>query len=179
MIYDRQNISRLRKPLRTAEPRPMLTHVEARRVLDSIERSEVSDVQAHALVSLMFLNHLRLSRALGLECGDLIWEGSHLHLLIPKRMARQQDDKFALTCFPEVQQALIDYIGKANLVVSDLKLRFFRTVDRATGKITSQPLSAQAAHIAINRLARRAGIERDIWLHEFRIAGASLLKQPL
>jgi len=90
---------------------------------------------------------------------------------------RHRDDELTATCFPEAEVALNAYIEKAGLA-SDLQGPLFRAFDK-TGKITSNPLSARAAHFFINQRARRAGIEREISLHEFRVAGTQLLKEQV
>jgi len=168
------------KPLNPSEPRPLPDHHEADRLFDSIDCSDVSGLRDRALMSLIFYNHLRLSDALGMERRNMFWKRQQPYLRIfgskalPKR--RDREDEVILPCLPEAERALTGYIGKSNLT-SDLEGPLLRTVDRGTGKVTRKPLSAKAAHLAINRRARQAGFEREISLHELRIAGARLLKE--
>lgn len=166
-------------PLKQAEGRSRLTPVEARKLIEAIDGSSPAGVQTRALASLLFFNHLRLGDALGLRPADLIWEGSRPYLLISRQRSRgQQEDKFALTCFPETLTALTGHIQKAKLA-SDPNSPMFRAFDQGTGEPTSRPLSARAAFRYLNESARRIGLEREISPHEFRIAGASLLRDQI
>lgn len=175
MEHSRENLP----PLKQAEGRPRLDPVEARKLIDAIDASSVAGMQTRALASLLFFNHLRLGDAMGLRPADLIWEGSRPQLLISRQRWRgQREGKFALTCFPETLTALAGHIEKAKLA-SDPNSPMFRTIDERTGEATSRPLSARAAYRYLNESARRAGIEREISPHEFRIAGAALLKDQL
>lgn len=82
MNQDRERLPRTRRPLKPAQPRPRLNHVEALRIVEAIDCSDVSGVQTCALVSLMFYNNLRLGQALDLKCGDVHLQGPHPSLLI-------------------------------------------------------------------------------------------------
>jgi integrase len=177
MNQDRERLPETRRALKPAEPRPWLTPAEALRILEAIDCSDVSGTQTQALVSVMFYNHLRFGQALELKCGDVHLQSTGPCLLIGRKgTLTHRQDKFSVPCFPDALRALDGYIKKAHLA-SDPDSPMFRTIDRRTGEITSKPLSARAAHLAINHGAQRAGIEREISLHEFRVAGAGPLKK--
>jgi integrase len=172
MNHDGKKSRRILKP---SEPRPRLNHLEARRIFESIDGSDVSGLRDRALIALIFYNHIRPGDALRMTCGDLFWRGINPYLRVPTTRGGYREDELTVTCFPEAEVALNAYIEKAGLA-SDLLGPLFRTLDRKTGKVTRNPFSARAAHLFINQHARRAGIEREISLLEFRAAGAQLLK---
>jgi hypothetical protein len=131
---------------------------------------------------LIFYNHLRLADALNMNCGDLFRKDKQPYLRIfrSKSPTWRKDGvapiEFTLLCVPEAELALIRYMEKAHLV-SDVEGPLFRTVSPRTRDVTSESLSAQAASWSMNQRARQAGIERQISIHEFRLAGVSLLKK--
>jgi len=168
-----------RKIMRPTSPRPQLSDLEARRIFESIDRCELSGLLYRALIALIFHNHLRREDVLRLKVGDLFWEGKHAYLRVHQRTRLgHREDEFAMPCFPEAEAALIAYVEKAE-IAADLRGPLFRTLDHRTGRVTSKPLSSIAAGLSINQHARRAGIEREISLREFRVAGARLLKEQV
>jgi integrase len=175
--HSRKKVPQLKK--RGEGRRPRITHGEARKLIEAIDCSSLAGMQSRALASLLFFNHLRLGDALGLRPADLIWKGSRPYLLVSRqRWSGQREEQFALTCFPEALTALAGYIEKAKLD-SDPNSPIFRTIEQGTGEPTSRPLSARAASRYLNEIARQIGIEREISPHEFRAAGASLLKDQM
>lgn len=164
-----------RRVLKTSEPRPKLNHFEVHKILTAIDDSGVSGLRDRALIALMFYNHLRLGSALRMQPEDVFWQNEHPYLRVLLTEKGHREREIILPCFPEAYAALIAYVENA-LLPSELRGPLFRTVDQRTGKVTSKSFSAREAHISINQRARRAGIEREISLHEFRIAGAQLLK---
>lgn len=165
-----------RRILKTSEPRPKLNHLEVRKILAAIDDSDVSGLRDRALIALLFYNHVRLGSALRMQPEDVFWQNEHPHLRVLVTNGRDRERQIILPCFPEAYAALIDYVEKA-LFPSELRGPMFRTVDRRTGLVTSEPLPARAADLAINRRARQAGFERDISHHELRAAGARLLRE--
>jgi hypothetical protein len=110
--------------------------------------------------------------------GDLLWRDENPYLRVPRTRPLYRKHEIIVPCFPEAEAVLNAYIEKAGLA-SDLQGPLFRTIDGRTGKVTSSSLSARAAQFAINQRARRVGIKREIALHEFRAAGAQLLKEQV
>jgi integrase len=152
--------------------------MQARRIFESIDCADISGLQDRALIALIFYNHLRAGDALRTKVGTLFWQSKHPYLRVQSTKIGCREVELTVPCFPEAEAALNAYIEKAELAC-DLQGPLFRSFDPGTGKITNSPLSARAAHISINHRARRAGIEREITLHEFRAAGAQLLKEQV
>jgi site-specific recombinase XerC len=169
-----EKLARTRKPLNPAQPNPRLSHLEAIKIFDSIQSSDLSALRDRALISLIFYNHLRLVNALGMECKDLFWSGDHPYLRIFTSKGLTERRELILPCCPEAERALTRYLGQADLA-SDLQGPLLRAVDPRTGEISSKSLSARAAQFFINQRAHQAGIKREISPHEFRAAGAVLL----
>jgi len=115
---------------------------------------------------------------LRMQPEDVFWPNEHPYLRVLVTNGGDREHEIILPCFPEAYTALIDYVEKA-LFPYSLRGPFFRTVDQRTGNVTGESLSARTAHFSINRHAHRAGFEREISLHEFRVAGASLLKEQV
>ncbi len=164
-----------RRVLKTAEPKPRLTHLEARRIFESIDGSDVRDLRDRALIALLYYNHVRLGSALLMKPDDVFWQNEPPYLRVLVTKGGDREHQIILPCFPEAYAALIDYVEKA-LFPSELRGPLFRTVDQRTGNVTGESLSARMAHFSINQLARRAGIEREISLYEFLAAGTQLLR---
>jgi integrase len=167
-----------RPALKASEPGPKLNHLEVHKIFTAIDDSSVSGLRDRALIALMFYNHLRLGSALLMQPEDVFWQNGHPYLRVLRTERGHQEREIILPCFPEAYAALIAYVENA-LFPSELRGPLFRTVDGMTGKVTSRSLSARAARVAINQRARRAGIEREITPHEFRVAGAQLLKEQV
>jgi site-specific recombinase XerD len=165
-----------RRVLKTSEPRPKLNHLEVHKILAAIDDSDVSGLRDRALIALLFYNHLRLGSGLRMQPEDVFWQNERPYLRVFVRKGGDREHEIIVPCFPEAYAALIDYVEKA-LFPSELRGPLFRTVDQRTGNVTGDSLSARTAHFSINQHAHRAGIEREISPHEFRAAGAVLLKE--
>jgi site-specific recombinase XerD len=105
----------------------------------------------HALISLLALNGLRISEALGADIDDLDIDRGHRTL----RIVRKGDKQVTIPLAPRTTRALDLYIGQ-----------------RVTGPIflgaAGGRMDRYAADRTVKRLARRAGITKRISPHSLR-----------
>lgn len=165
-------------PRPVAPPKPQFSHLDARRLFDSISASDVCGLRDRALISLVFHNHLRPSDALGLLCSDFTEQGVRDRLQVcAKKVTKTRyfrQPRFTLPLVPEAEEAVSAYMKTAGMT-SDSRGPLFRSVDQHTGFVIPKRLSATEANASIQRRIVTAGFRRTVSLHHFRVAGLRLL----
>jgi hypothetical protein len=126
----------------------------------------------------VFHNHLRLSDALALVCGDFT-EGARGQLQICARKMTTtrylRQPRFTLPLVREAEEAVAAYMEAAGMS-SDSRVPLFRSVDLHTGSVIPKRLSATEAHVSIQKRVVTAGFERAISIDDFWLAGLRLLR---
>lgn len=146
---DRSPVARVRRP-RVADDSPRLGVDRAgiRALLSAGERSTARD---HALLCLLALNGVRISEALGTEVTDLSTERGHRTLLLHRKGGKRQTVALA----PRTAEAISAMLGGRQLGP------LFVTQ-------SGRRLDRHAARKTVRRLARAAGIDRDVSPHSLR-----------
>jgi integrase/recombinase XerD len=148
-ILERNPAANVRRPRVDYESRTLgLDRNELRALL---VQAGLGSARDHALISLLAMNGLRISEALGADIDDLDVDRGHRTL----RVTRKGGKHVTIPLAPRTARALDLYIG-----------------ERATGPIflgaTGGRMDRYAADRAVKRLARRAGITKRISPHSLR-----------
>jgi site-specific recombinase XerD len=137
--------------------RPKVDHESRTLGLDRNElgallvQAGLGSARDHALISLLALNGLRISEALGADIDDLDMDRGHRTLMILRKGGKHVTIPLA----PRTARALDLYIGE-------------RTVGPIFTTVDGRRMDRSAADRMVKRLARRAGITKRISPHSLR-----------
>lgn len=146
---------------------PWLDRDELRRLLQTAEKVDPTGRDV-ILVSLLGLNGLRISEALGADVSDLGASGGHRTL----RIARKGEKAGLVPLAPSVEKRLDSYLGnrdKGPLIV--------RLNGRAGILRPVQPISREGAAKRLRRLAELAEVNPEISPHSLRRSFVTLALQ--
>jgi site-specific recombinase XerD len=137
--------------------RPKVDHESRTLGLDRNElgallvQAGLGSARDHALISLLALNGLRISEALGADIADFDVDRGHRTL----RIVRKGGKHVTIPLAPRTARALDLYIGE-------------RTVGPIFTSVDGRRMDRSAADRTVKRLARRAGITKRISPHSLR-----------
>lgn len=144
---------------------PVLTAVEARELLDSIDTSEITGVRDRALIGLMVYSFARVSAAVGMRVEDYAQRGKRCWLRLREKGGKHHE----VPAHHNAIEYLDAYLAAAG-IGGDPKSPLFRTVDRH-GELSPRTLTRNDALRMVKRRARKAGLPADICCHTFRATG--------
>ncbi|MHC5538737.1 tyrosine-type recombinase/integrase [Singulisphaera rosea] len=144
---------------------PVLTAVEARRLIDSIDASTIIGLRDRALIGVMAFSFARIGAALGMEVGDYYTEGGQGWF----RLHEKGGKLHYVPAHPKAALYLDAYIATGG-IVDDQKGPLFRTVGRDHA-LTRKAMSPIDALKRIKRRARAAALPETIGCHSFRATG--------
>ena len=144
---------------------PVLEAEEARALLDAIDISGEAGLRDRALIGLMVYSFARVGAALAMKREDVFVQGRRLWLRLHEKGGKRHE----MPCHHQLEEYLLAYIEVCGL--SEPKAPLFRTISRATKRLSHTPLSQPDAHAMVRRRAKGAGIETHIGNHSFRATG--------
>jgi site-specific recombinase XerD len=146
---------------------PVLTAVEARELLDSIDTSTLIGLRDRALIALMCYSFARVSAVVGMNVDDYYQQGKRSWIRL-----HEKGGKFHEVPAHHNAEAYLDaYLSTAGIAV-DKKNPLFRSVAGNTNVLKNERLSRTDVFRMVKRRAVGAGlgIER-ICCHTFRATG--------
>ena len=145
---------------------PVLTAVEARQLLDSIDTATHIGLRDKAFISCMLYTFARVSAVVGMDRDDCFYQGKRLWLRLQEKGGRE----LHLPAHHNLEEAIDSYL-LALSQKDDKELGLFRTVNGLTGELTAQRLSRQDGWKIMRKRAKAAGILTPIGNHTCRATG--------
>ena len=134
----------------------VLTDDERRRLLDQPNLKAPTGLRHHCMMRLMVNLGLRASEVLNLESGDIDWTSGKLHL----KQGKGAKDRILW-----LNDGDLDVLGRWKQVRAEL-------VGHLVGPLFSTlkggRIDARQLRATVKRLARKAGIEKDVHPHKLR-----------
>jgi site-specific recombinase XerD len=147
---------------------PALDPAEARQLIDAIDVSTVIGLRDRALIGLMVYSFARIGAAIGMQVEDVFIQNRRLWV----RLHEKGGEQHAMPCHHNLEAYLHAYLDGAGLA-SQLKALLFQTYNRATGRLTGNPLPQANAYAMIQRRAKAADISTRVSNHTFRATGVT------
>ncbi len=145
---------------------PVLSAVDARRLLDSIDSSTLAGLRDLALIAVMVYSFARISAVVGMNVADFYQNGKRWWFRL-----HEKGGKFHEVPAHHSAEAYLDAYIQALGVGSEKKTPLFRSTRARTGQITHRRLHRTDALRMIKRRAKAAGLPRNICNHTFRATG--------
>ena len=143
----------------------VLSAVDARTLLDSIDTTTLIGLRDRALIGLMVYTFARIGAAVNMQAGDLYRNGRRYWVRLHEKGGRFH----AMPLHHNAEQYLIEYMAVAGL--HDLSATpLFRTIGRRR-ELTARRIHRNDALRMIKRRAIEAGVSPRICCHTFRATG--------
>jgi site-specific recombinase XerD len=145
---------------------PVLAEDEARRLLSSIDISNVVGLRDRALIGTMLYTFARVEAAVGMNVEDYFIQGRRSWLRLQEKGGKQHE----MPAHHKLEAFLDAYIEAAG-TATDKKWPLFLTAASRAKRLTPNRMSRKDAWRMIRRRATDAGIETPIGCHSFRATG--------
>lgn len=148
---------------------PVLSAVEARRLIDAIEVATQDDLiglRDRALIGVMVYSFARISATLAMRVEDVFVQDHRLWVRLHEKGGKRHE----MPCHHNLETYLRTYIERAGLKDKP-KAYLFPTIKRGTRELGVTPLARENAYAMVRRRAAAAGIETKIGNHTFRATG--------
>lgn len=144
---------------------PILSAVETRRLLDSIDSSTLAGLRDRALIALMVHTFARVGAALKMRVSDLRLSDRRYWVRLHEKGGRHHE----MPLHHNAERYLLEYIDAAGLR-EEPATPLFRTIGRRRF-LTATPMHRNDALRMIKRRAVVAGVSPHICSHTFRATG--------
>jgi integrase/recombinase XerD len=144
---------------------PVLSAVEARELLDSIDTSKLIGLRDRALIGVMVYSFARVSAAAGMDVGDYFQKGKRWWFRLHEKGGKYHE----VPAHHNAEEYLDAYLAAA-AIEGDKKEPLFRTCDRKR-KLTERRMHRTEVLLMVKRRAKRAGLPENICCHTFRATG--------
>jgi site-specific recombinase XerD len=145
---------------------PVLDGDEAKKLLQSIDATTIVGLRDRALIAVMIYSFARVSAAVGMKVGDLVYTGRKVHVQLREKGGKARK----LPCHHTAEEFLDAYLRAAQ-ISTDTKGPMFRTALRRRDELTTTPMSRKDAWAMIRKRALAAGLSPGICCHSFRATG--------
>lgn len=145
---------------------PVLDATGARQLLDSIDVTTPIGLRDRALVALMVFSFARVGAALAMRVDDVY--SQHRRLWV--RLREKGGKRHEMPCHHTLEAYLRAYIEGTG-IGADGKGPLFRTIQRGTGRLSTNALPQANAYAMVRRRALAADIDTKIGNHTFRATG--------
>lgn len=145
---------------------PVLNEADAKKLLNSIDGTDVVSLRDRALIALMIYSFARISAALAMDVKDYAARGRRMWIQLNEKGGRQH----AMPCHHKLEEYLDAYV-QAAAIADQKKGPLFRSARGRTGVLTKNRLRRGNAFDAVRRRARQAGLQTQICPHTFRATG--------
>lgn len=144
----------------------VISSVEARELLDSMDAATVVGLRDRALVAVMAFTFARVSAVVGLKVEDYYPQKKRWWLRLREKNGKVNE----MPCHHKLEAYLDEYLSAAALK-ADRKGPLFRAAIGRTGQLSIRPLSRTDVWYMVRRRALDARIETAIGCHTFRATG--------
>lgn len=144
----------------------VLTTVEARQLLDSIDVSTVVGLRDRALIALMAYSFARVSAAIGMRVEDYYGQGKRWWVRLHEKGGKRHE----MPAHHNLEAYLDAYLEAAKMIDAK-KTPLFRSARGRTGELTETAMHRIDVYRMIRRRAATVGLDADICCHTFRATG--------
>ena len=144
---------------------PVLSPVEARKLLASIDTGALAGLRDRALLSVMLYSFARVSAGLGMRRQDYFGQASRGWLRLHEKGGKRHD----VPVHHRAAAALDAYVEAGRL--EEPKAALFQTLDPAGRRLTGRALDRRLVLAMIKRRAAAAGLPPSTCCHTFRATG--------
>ena len=144
----------------------VISSVEARELLDSMDASTVVGLRDRALVAVMAFTFARVSAVVNLKVEDYYPQKKRWWLRLREKNGKVNE----MPCHHKLEAYLDEYI-KAAGIVEERKEPLFRAALGRTGQLSPRALSRIDVWYMVRRRAADSGLETAIGCHTFRATG--------
>lgn len=145
---------------------PVISSLEARELLDSMDAATVVGLRDRALVAVMAFTFARVSAVVGLKVEDYYPQNKRWWLRLREKNGKINE----MPCHHKLEAYIDAYIAVAGLE-GDRKGPLFRAAIGRTGQLSNRSLSRTDVWYMIRRRAADANLETAIGCHTFRATG--------
>jgi len=145
---------------------PSLSAEDTRRLLDSIDTSNVTGLRDRALIAIMVYSFARVSAVTGMNGQDFYQNGKRFWFRF-----HEKGGKFHEVPAHHNAEAYLDAYLQAAQIASESKCPLFRTAPGKSNRLTAHRLNRKEALAMIKRRAKAAGLPANICNHTFRATG--------
>lgn len=145
---------------------PVLSAEDARKLLDSIDTSDILGLRDRALIGTMVFSFARISAVLGMKVEDYYQNGKRWWIRL-----HEKGGKFHEVPANHNAEAYLDAYLQAAGIAGDPKTPLFRSAKGKTKTLTEKPLRRNNALDMIKRKALAAGLSPKVCCHTFRATG--------
>jgi integrase/recombinase XerD len=144
----------------------VISSVEARELLDSMDASTVVGLRDRALVAVMAFTFARVSAVVGLKVEDYYPQNKRWWLRLREKNGKVNE----MPCHHKLEAYLDAYIAAAN-IKDDRKGPLFRAAIGRTGQLSNRPLGRTDVWYMVQRRGVDAKIATAMGCHTFRATG--------
>lgn len=144
----------------------VISSVEARELLDSMDASTVVGLRDRAIVAVMAFTFARVSAVVGLKVEDYYPQKKRWWLRLREKNGKVNE----MPCHHKLEAYLDEYLAAAG-GKADRKGPLFRAAIGRTGQLSPRPLSRIDVWYMVRRRGGDAKIETAIGCHTFRATG--------
>jgi site-specific recombinase XerD len=144
----------------------VISSVEARELLDSMDTSKVVGLRDRAIVAVMAFTFARVSAVVGLKVEDYYPQKKRWWLRLREKNGRVNE----MPCHHKLESYIDAYIAAAG-IEADRKGPLFRAALGRTGQLTGRALSRTDVWYMVRRRATDVNLETAIGCHTFRATG--------
>jgi integrase len=151
---------------RQARQDPGADTAEARKLLDSIDVSNVFGLRDRALIGLIAYSFARVLAAIGMRVEDYYNEGKRWWVRLHEKGGKPHE----MPAHHNLEAYLDAYLQAAGIGKAK-KTHIFRSARGRTGELTESPMHRVDVYRMIRRRARDDGLDAEICCHTFLATG--------
>lgn len=144
---------------------PVLTAIEARQLLDSIDTGTAVGLRDRALIGLMVFSFARVSAVVSMNVEDYFQQGNKWWFRLHEKGGKRHE----VPAHHNAEAYLDSYLQAAG-IVDDKKTPLFRTVER-NDRLTANRLTRNGVLRMVKRRAKAVMLPDNICCHTFRATG--------
>jgi site-specific recombinase XerD len=145
---------------------PVLSREDTRRLLDSIDTSDVVGLRDRALIALMVYSFARVGAVVKMEVGDYYQNGKRWWLRL-----HEKGGKFHEVPVHHVAEEYLDAYLQAAGIAGEERGPLFRSAAGRTKTLTGKPVSTTDVLRMVKRRAGKLGLPKKVCCHTFRATG--------
>jgi integrase/recombinase XerD len=155
---------------------PEISPVQARALLDSIDRSTLVGQRDAAIIACLAFTAARVGAVAALTRGSLQSDGTHWRLRFLEKYSKRRE----IPVSSALEKDLLAYVQAAQLQEAPAGSPLFRSADGKSGRLTAGRLTGGDIGRMVKRRLAAAGLPTNLSPHSFRVAVATdLLKQSI
>ena len=142
---------------------PEIAVRSARRLLNSIDVSNVVGLRDRAIIGILIYTAVRVSAVAGMLAGDFYDAGDQFYLRFREKRGKARE----IPCRHDLLVYVQQYLQQA--CINDERSPMFRTAIGRTGRLTDRAMSTGDIARVVKRQCRRIQIPRHVSPHSFRV----------